>query len=181
MGEAKTRLDVVQVKDPCPESWDAMSGDDAVRFCGLCRMNVYNLSAMTRERAEQVLAEREGRLCVRFYRRSDGTVTTVDCAPQRFRAMRRAARQTLTAAGALIASLLTLVFGLGLFRLSGVDVSSWLQDTAIGKIAKAGGLMEDEAVMGEEMEPPMMGEPMIMDHEVVGGVREPEMGDVVSE
>lgn len=180
MSAAKVKLDVLAVKNPCPESWDAMSGDDAVRFCGLCRMNVYNLSAMTRAEAEHVVATREGRLCVRFYRRADGTVTTVDCAPQRFLAMRRAARQTLTAGAALLASLLTLVFGLGLFRFSGVDVSSWLQDTAIGKIAKAGGLMEPEVVMGEEM---MMGEPA-MDHvERMGGVEAPpiEMGDVAGE
>jgi hypothetical protein len=56
-----------------------MSGDERVRFCGECRKNVYNLSEMSREQAEQLVREKEGDLCVRFYRRKDGTVLTSDC------------------------------------------------------------------------------------------------------
>jgi hypothetical protein len=56
-----------------------MKGDDRVRFCKLCSLHVYNLSAMTRSAAETLVAEREGRLCVQFYRRADGTVLTADC------------------------------------------------------------------------------------------------------
>jgi hypothetical protein len=56
-----------------------MDGDARVRFCRECNRNVYNLSAMTEREAQRVVAEREGRLCVRFYQRSDGTVLTSDC------------------------------------------------------------------------------------------------------
>jgi hypothetical protein len=56
-----------------------MTGDDRVRACGQCRRDVFNLSAMTREQAEQLLVERTGRLCVRYYRRADGTILTADC------------------------------------------------------------------------------------------------------
>ncbi|HJL19996.1 MAG TPA: hypothetical protein RMH99_30305 [Sandaracinaceae bacterium LLY-WYZ-13_1] len=163
------KLDVLNVKSPCPESWDAMSGDGEARFCGVCRMNVYDLSAMTRERAEALLTEREGRLCVRFYRRADGTVTTADCAPMRFAAMRRAARQTLTAAAALLVSLISIVAGLGLFRLAGADVSSWLEHTAVGQVAKMGGLVEPQ---------PTMGEPVPLEYEM-GERVEPAPGDGV--
>src|SRR5690348_11198318 len=45
-------LDRIQIASPCEASWDAMNGDDRVRFCGLCEKNVYNLSAMTRDEAE---------------------------------------------------------------------------------------------------------------------------------
>lgn len=72
-------LDDVKIASPCSESWDAMKGDDKSRFCGKCEKNVYNLSAMTREEAELVMLEREGELCVRLYRRKDGTVLTQDC------------------------------------------------------------------------------------------------------
>ena len=41
--------------------------------------NVYNLSDMTEEEALKLVEEREGRLCVRFYQREDGTVLTSDC------------------------------------------------------------------------------------------------------
>jgi hypothetical protein len=164
---SKVSLDVLSVKNPCPESWDAMEGDDEARSCGVCRMTVYDLSAMTRERAEQLVAEREGRLCVRFYRRADGTVSTADCAPIRFAALRRTARRTLGAAAALFASLLTLVVGLGLFRLSDVDVASWLEDGPLGRLAKA--MDPDPVIMGEMPPSP---------HELGEALPEPELGDV---
>jgi hypothetical protein len=72
-------LEVIDIARPCPADWDQMRGDDQVRFCKHCSLNVYNLSAMTREAAEQLVAEREGRLCIRMYRRLDGTVVTQDC------------------------------------------------------------------------------------------------------
>lgn len=56
-----------------------MSGDDRVRFFGDCRLNVYNLSGMTRREATDLIQLQEGRLCVRFYRRKDGTLVTRDC------------------------------------------------------------------------------------------------------
>ncbi len=66
---------------------------DTVRHCDLCRLNVYNLSAMTRREAEDLIAQREafpeGRLCIQMTRRLDGTVVTRDCAPLR-RALRLA-------------------------------------------------------------------------------------------
>src|SRR6516162_8887116 len=37
----------LRVASPCPADWNAMQGDDRVRFCGQCEKNVYNLSAMT--------------------------------------------------------------------------------------------------------------------------------------
>jgi hypothetical protein len=77
-----TRLPVLEslrIASPCNASWDDMRGDERVRFCGKCELNVYNLSAMSRADAEELVREREGRLCVRFYQRSDGTVLTADC------------------------------------------------------------------------------------------------------
>jgi hypothetical protein len=79
------RLEVVS---PCTVSWDSMRGDDQVRFCGECRLHVYNLSGMTTPEALSLVARREHRVCLRFYRRGDGTVVTQDCGS----AGRRAAR-----------------------------------------------------------------------------------------
>jgi len=72
-------LDDVRVASPCKASWDAMKGDERVRFCDRCEKNVYDLSAMTRDEATRLLVEREESLCVRLYRRDDGTVLTADC------------------------------------------------------------------------------------------------------
>ena len=151
MDKRRVNLDVIDVKEPCPEPWENMSGEGAARFCGSCRMNVYNLSAMTRLEAEALVEQREGRVCVRFYRRADGTVSTADCAPIRFAKLRKAARRTMTGAAALLVALLGLVTSLGLFRLSGVDVGAWFEDSAIGQLAKAGKdwVDPDVEVMGE--------------------------------
>ena len=77
--DAQNLLATLSVASPCPAPWDAMKGDQRVRFCESCQKNVYNLSAMTTAEAETLLGKVEGRLCVRFYRRTDGTVLTSDC------------------------------------------------------------------------------------------------------
>src|SRR3712207_9211258 len=78
----------VRVAAPCPADWESMVGDERVRFCGRCSLNVYNLSGMTRREAEALITRREGRLCVRFYRRADGTIITDNC-PVGLRRLRR--------------------------------------------------------------------------------------------
>src|SRR5262245_216807 len=50
-------LDRVVVANPCPKSWDEMRGDDRVRFCGHCQKNVFNLIAMTRAEADELLRD----------------------------------------------------------------------------------------------------------------------------
>ena len=72
-------LEQVRIASPCNASWTEMVGDDRSRYCGKCEKNVYNLSAMTREEAELLMLEKDGNLCVRLYRRTDGTVITEDC------------------------------------------------------------------------------------------------------
>lgn len=92
-------LDDVRVASPCSEDWSKMSGDDRARFCGKCEKNVYDLSAMTRAEAEAFLARAEGRVCVRFYRRFDGTILTADCS----RGVRRRRRRRVAAIAAGVA------------------------------------------------------------------------------
>lgn len=56
-----------------------MVGDDRSRFCGRCESRVYDFSGMTRAEIERLLEEKEGGVCARMYRRSDGTILTRDC------------------------------------------------------------------------------------------------------
>jgi hypothetical protein len=97
-------LDDVRVASPCHERWDGMTGDAQVRHCARCDKNVYNLSAMTREAAEALLRENEGALCVRYFRRTDGTILTADCPVgvrrKRVRLVAAAGAMTALAAGA---------------------------------------------------------------------------------
>ena len=98
----KSPLDRVTVAAPCDAGWENMVGDERVRFCARCSMNVYNLSGMTKSEAEHLVVQAEGRLCIRFYRRADGTILTRNC-PVGLRALKvRAARvATATASAAL--------------------------------------------------------------------------------
>lgn len=56
-----------------------MTGDERARFCGSCHKNVYDISQMTRDEAYNLIAKKEGNLCLRLHRRPDGTVITSDC------------------------------------------------------------------------------------------------------
>lgn len=99
-------LDIIDVASPCSAPWDSMTGNDQVRHCDRCDLNVYNLSAMTRDEAEQLVFQHEGRLCVGFFRRADGTVITKDC-PVGARALRRKLARLVASVGAIIALLVT--------------------------------------------------------------------------
>ena len=79
MSKGQLPLDKIKVAAPCTADWRFMYGNQRVRFCGQCSQYVYNLSAMTREQAEDLILRQEGRLCVRFYRRKDGTIITNNC------------------------------------------------------------------------------------------------------
>ncbi|MGH7176452.1 MAG: hypothetical protein ACREJC_03640 [Tepidisphaeraceae bacterium] len=103
-------LDVIDIATPCPASWDDMHGDDRVRFCDSCRLHVYDLSSMSREAAEELVSSREGRLCVRFYRRTDGAIVTRDCG--RIRAAARRTRAVICAVGAAVWTLALVPLGL---------------------------------------------------------------------
>ena len=95
-------LSQLRIASPCTASWDDMAGDDRARFCNECRLNVYNIAAMTQAEAEALIAETEGRLCARIYQRSDGTIITRDC-PVGLARLRRAAWWTLSKVAAALA------------------------------------------------------------------------------
>lgn len=72
-------LDNIKIASPCPADWNEMYGDKRSRFCADCNLNVYNLSDMTKQEAENFLINSEGRVCISYFRRQDGTVLTKDC------------------------------------------------------------------------------------------------------
>jgi hypothetical protein len=81
-------LDSIRIASPCTADWNAMRGDARTRHCAQCNLNVHNISQLTSDEAEQVLAKlAEGRVCARFFRRADGTILTKDC-PTGLRAAR---------------------------------------------------------------------------------------------
>jgi hypothetical protein len=87
-----------------------MAGDERVRHCTLCSLNVYNFAEMTRDEVRALILRTEGRVCARLYRRADGTVITRDC-PTGMRAMRRRASRVAAALIAALCSLPAFAFG----------------------------------------------------------------------
>jgi hypothetical protein len=100
-----------------------MVGTERVRFCGQCSLNVYNLSAMTKRDAERLIAETEGRLCVRYYRRADGTILTKNC-PVGLRALKRRLSRIATVTASAVLS-----FCAGILAVAGFKDGSLLPVT----------------------------------------------------
>ena len=80
-------VDRIEIETPCSVPWDSMYGDERIRHCGNCHKNVYNVAEFSRAQALELIARHEP-VCLRIYRRPDGTVVTSDCW-SRLRAARR--------------------------------------------------------------------------------------------
>lgn len=134
-------LNQIKIATPCSADWGEMTGDERVKFCGLCRKNVYNLSSMTAQAARDLIKEKEGKLCVSFFRRYDGTVLTSDC-PIGLgdRALRLWWKGT-----ALVASFIASIYFVGCKK-------------KVVHQAEAGGMVFTEPIMGDVANVPTKGE-----------------------
>ena len=137
-------LDNVRVASPCRADWNAMIGTDRVRFCQLCNLNVYNLSRMTRDEAEGLIATTEGRLCVRFYRRADGSIITSNC-PVGLAAVRH---RVSVMSRAIIASVVTFVSGVGFAQNISRFVQPAIQGGLVPPVIEPNNPREPEGVTG---------------------------------
>lgn len=93
------------IPEPCCESWNDMSGDDARRFCDSCEKEVVNLSTLTRQEAAEFLRTNRNP-CVRAIYDESGTVYFV---PVQLRRQRQGMRKLLATAAAVVASSAVLV------------------------------------------------------------------------
>ncbi|MEZ5962544.1 MAG: hypothetical protein R3F56_01745 [Planctomycetota bacterium] len=156
--QAPNLLRDLAVASPCPAEWNQMTGDAKRRFCQQCQLHVHDLSAMTRAEAEAVLRDAGGaRVCVRFFRRHDGTVLTRDCPVGLRQRLRRARRRATAAVSAAFAALLSAV---------GCTRDAKRPPTSSGNGTDIHGAPADPG--------PTMGEPVQGD--VVTGIARPTMG-----
>lgn len=110
MTKQNSDINNLRVASPCSVGWETMSGDERVRRCASCELNIYNISEMKSEEVENLILKCEGRICVRLYKRADGTVLTKDC-PVGFRAYQKRAARFAGAALATIFGLFSVSFG----------------------------------------------------------------------
>ena len=160
MSKFTNPLSSIKIASPCSRDWNEMIGTERKRFCGECKLNVYNLSGMSRQEAENLLINSEGRLCVRFYRRADGSVLTKDC-PVGWRAIKRRVSSVAAAAASMVFGI---VGGLGLH-----GYFNTIEAAAIGT------LTEIKNSANQPNDVPLMGEPEIMgkialNYPIAGGI-----------
>ncbi len=132
-----TPLANLRIASPCSADWNAMTGDDRARYCSECNLHVYKLSDMSEAEATAFVREAEGRTCVRFYRRADGTFLTRDC-PSGLRAVRRKIASLAAGAAALFGFI-----SLGVF-------SAWAnkpENSTAGPVEKLQSCTEEQQVM----------------------------------
>jgi len=134
-------LDTIDVATPCSAPWSDMTGDERVRHCEQCKLNVYNLSEMSERQATALVEKTEGRLCVRFLRRADGTVLTKDC-PVGITALKRRARLAYARVAALLGVVCSGLFGCG-------PRGNTTGDPAVDPARAHGTTLPGQAVMGE--------------------------------
>lgn len=101
----------MQIATPCSMPWENMIGDERSRYCDSCKLSVYNISELTLDEAGALIAENEGGICGRIYRRADGTVITKDC-PVGVRKVLQRAVTLYGSIGAVAAALITWFLGL---------------------------------------------------------------------
>jgi hypothetical protein len=115
----------LKISSPCPKSWDDLVGDQRIRYCGQCKLNVYNFAEMDREEVERIVRKSEGRLCGTLYVRGDRTATLRDCPSARAR--------TLVRRAVKVASFLLLAGFTGVCRTSErpdrSNLPRWIQQT----------------------------------------------------
>lgn len=110
MENQKFDINKLRVASPCSVGWETMSGDERSRHCNLCQLNVYNIAGMTSGEVRNLIETGEGRVCIRLYKRADGSVLTKDC-PVSFRAYQKRVARFAGAALATILGLFSVSFG----------------------------------------------------------------------
>ena len=130
-------LSNIKIASPCAADWNEMIGNERRRFCGECKLNVYNLSGMSQREAENFLLNSEGRLCVRFYKRADGTILTKDC-PVGWQAIRQRVSKTATAFASLVFA-----------ALSGIGLANYFAESSEPQIMEQISYEAENLKMGE--------------------------------
>lgn len=134
------------------------TASEAVRFCGQCSKNVYDISKLSTDEAALLLQQgaASGSLpCMQLYRRFDGTIITDDC-PVGLRRIRDSWRRVKSAAAAAVA-----------FFLVGLPTAAQNKDGSVTK-GKVAAPVASPALRGE---PTMTGgKPMMLPHHTGGMV-----------
>ena len=138
----------VRIASPCSVGWDSMSGDERTRHCEKCSLSVFNISALTASEIEKLILGCEGRLCIRMYRRGDGTVLTRDC-PVGLRAVQKRVTRLAGATLAAVIGLFSVSYGQKDDNkpLDASKIKIERSDVAVGKSVLTGTVMDENGAV----------------------------------
>ncbi|MBL8859222.1 MAG: hypothetical protein JNL28_11995 [Planctomycetes bacterium] len=150
---AKARL---QIKTPCPMSWDELVGGDKQRFCSACSLHVHNASELSRDEAHALVTQADARVCMKveydasgapLFRDSQAVVANARNAPKS--GLARLSRWAATAAAGVLAAC------------HGSVPESTTTDPAVvpnaGQSSTLMGRVCPTTLLGDVVEAPMMG------------------------
>ena len=127
MKQEEFAINKIMIASPCSIGWENMEGDERVRFCNACQLNVYNTSQMNKNEVEALMSNGKSN-CLRIYRRADGTMMTDDC-PIGLRRVRNAAKRITKQLTQVAASIWALALSLsGAMAQSGSNHSNRLPE-----------------------------------------------------
>ena len=91
---------LLEVSEPCTQSWEAMPGNLRQRYCARCSKQVHDLSTLTAHQVRRLLAGQRSEVCARVCADPDGRVV-----------VRRSGRPTKLHLRVATASLLSAALG----------------------------------------------------------------------
>lgn len=158
----------VRIASPCQVKWEHMTGDERVRFCAQCKLNVFNVKELSEADARALLFKAEGRVCGRVFQRPDGTVLTADCP----RGVEKLRRQALSAV-AMVIALVAAAIGFGARNAAKSSSSSdWFGNTVGSRYHSAKEALRQTETFGRlinELDPPAIAGDMVMVPTRTGG------------
>ena len=157
----------IRIASPCSEKWESMQGDERVRFCARCSLNVFNIKELSEPEVRALFVKANGRVCGRIFRRPDGTVLTRDC-PTGLAKLRRKALAGLTLAVSLVVAVVGFRMGAARSCNTGNSSEGWFSQVISRRLLDAretlratrtfGPLVNElfpiEVMAGEMMAPP---------------------------
>lgn len=73
-------IEDIVIAAPCDRKWGEMRGNNKVRRCSACRLDVHNTTEMTESEIQNLFAGQNNRICLKIYRTTDGKILTKNCA-----------------------------------------------------------------------------------------------------
>lgn len=134
-----------------------MVGDERVRHCARCRLNVYDVKELREVEVRALFMKNEGRVCGRIFRRPDGTVLTEDC-PTGLDAVRRKALVAVAMTVAILVAVVSYRFKSGPAHSASSD-ESWFDRTLRARVIDARESLRATRTLGpliNELFPPEM-------------------------